>query len=254
MRRKVVLLVVAVVIAAVGASLVLLYVNGLTTKAQAKEQLVSVLTATSQIDPGEQAAAAQSDGKFALTKVPKSSVVAGAVTSVDSMSSEVALSTIYPGEQILAAKFGTTAASAKTLPIPKGQIAVSVELTDPARVAGFVTPGSHVVIFVSAPDTTSGTTTIPAYTRVLVPDVTVIGVGQTTELSVAGDSSSSSTSSSASPTADTIPQTILTVALDQENSDRVLLAASTNGLAFGLLGEGTKIRADQGVTAGDLHQ
>jgi pilus assembly protein CpaB len=254
MRRKVVLLVAAVLLAAVGASLVLLYVNGLTTKAQAKEQLVSVLTATAQIDPGEQAAAAQSDGKFALAKVPKSSVVAGAVTSVESMSSEVALSTIYPGEQILAAKFGTTAASEKTLPIPKGQIAVSVELTDPARVAGFVTPGSHVVIFVSAPDTTSGTTTTPAFTRVLVPNVTVIGVGPTTELSVAADSSSTSTSSTAGSSTDTVPQTILTVALDQKDSDRVLLAATTNGLAFGLLGQGTKIRPDQGVTAGDLHQ
>lgn len=247
MRRKVVLLVVAAMIAAVGASLVLLYVNGLADKAQANEDLVSVLTATERIAPGEQVAAAQSGGKFRLTQVPKSSVVAGAVSSVDSMSDEVALEAIYPGEQILAAKFGTTAASQQTLTIPKGKIAISVELTDPARVAGFVTPGSHVVIFVSAPDTTNGTNTTPAYTRVLVPDVEVIGVGPTTVLSAA-------TASSTSASPDDVPSTILTVALDQAESDRVLFAASTNGLAFGLLGKGTRIRSDQGVTASDLNR
>jgi pilus assembly protein CpaB len=247
MRRKVVLLVVAIAIAAVGASLVLMYVNGLSSKAQANENLVSVLTATEVINPGEQAGTAQSDGKFALTDMPKSSVVDGAVTSVDSMSDEVALSKIYPGEQILAAKFGTTAASEQTLTIPKGQIAVSVELTDPARVAGFVTPGSHVAIFISSAATTNGTTTTEAYTRVLVSDVEVIGVGPTTVLSAAsGDETDSS--------ADEIPKTILTVALDQRDSDRVLFAASTGGLAFGLLGEGTKITPDHGVTAGDLHE
>ena len=63
MRRKVVLLVVAVVIAAMGASLVLLYVNGLSDKAQANEDLVNVLTVTETIDRGEEAGAAQSAGK-----------------------------------------------------------------------------------------------------------------------------------------------------------------------------------------------
>jgi pilus assembly protein CpaB len=247
MRRRVVLMVVAIVIAALGSSLILLYVNGLADKAQANEDLVRVLTATEKIDPGEKAGAAQSNGKLELTRMPKSSVVEGAVTTVDKMASEVALGTIYPGEQILAAKFGKTAASTQTLAIPKGQIAVSVELTDPARVAGFVTPGSRVVIFVSAAETTNGTKTIPAYTRVLVPDVEVIGVGPTTVLS-------GSAAEEPDKSADAIPKTILTVALDQKDSDRVLFAASTKGLAFGLLGEGTKISPDRGVRAGDLHQ
>jgi pilus assembly protein CpaB len=247
MSRKVVLLVAATAIAAVGASLVLLYVNGLAGKAKANESLVSVLTATDVINPGEKASTAQSAGKFALTKMPKSSVVAGAVTSVDSMASEVALSPIYPGEQILTANFGTTAASEQTLSIPKGMIAVSVQLTDPARVAGFVTPGSHVAIFVSSAGTTTGTTTGSPTTRIMVPSVEVIGVGATTVLSAAsGDKTTSST--------DAIPETILTVALNQRDSDRVLFAASNGGLAFGLLGQGTKIKTDHGVTASDLLQ
>jgi pilus assembly protein CpaB len=247
MSRRVVLLVAAIALAAVGASLVLLYVNGLSGSAKANESLVRVLTATELVSPGEKAATAQAEGKFALTSVPKSSVVPGAVTSVDNMSDQVALSSIYPGEQILAAKFGTTAASEQTLSIPKGTIGVSVQLSDPARVAGFVTPGSRVAIFVSSPATTSGTTTTQATTRVLVPDAEVIGVGPSTVLSAAaGDKAGASS--------DEVPKTVLTVALSQWNSDRVLLAASTGGLAFGLLSQGMKMTRDHGVTAKDLQK
>ena len=45
-----------------------------------------------------------------------------------------------------------------------------MNLTDPARVAGFVNPGSQVAIFHNT----------SAYSRMLLPRVTVLGVGSTT--------------------------------------------------------------------------
>ena len=185
MRRKIVLLAVAALIAVVGAGMVAMYVSGASGKAEAstEETLVKVLTATSLISPGETAAQAQSEGKIALTPMPSTSVVTGALTSIETMGDQVALSPIYPGEQILALKFGTTVASQQVLPVPKGKVAISVELSDPGRVAGFVTPGSHVAIFVSFAN--SGDPTQPAtFTRVLVSDVEVLGVGPTTVLSL----------------------------------------------------------------------
>ncbi|MBA3266177.1 MAG: Flp pilus assembly protein CpaB [Nocardioidaceae bacterium] len=245
MKRKGVLLVVAVVIAAVGASLVLLYVNGLAGAAKANESLVKVLAATEVIEPGQTAEQAQAEGKLALTEIPQSSVVKGALTSVETIGDKVALSTIYPGEQILAAKFGTTAASKQTLTIPKGQLAVSLELSDPARVAGFVTPGSHVVIFVSSAVTATDTTAESNFTRILVPNVEVIGVGETTVLSAASDKADDAST-------EEVPKTILTVALDQADAERVIFASGTGGLTFGLLAEGTKITPGKGVTSADL--
>ena len=57
----------------------------------------------------------------------------------------MALTTIYPGEQILRNKFGTDLGVGESrLSIPKDKIAVSVNLSDPDRVAGFVNPGDHV--------------------------------------------------------------------------------------------------------------
>jgi pilus assembly protein CpaB len=244
MRRRVVLFTVAVLIAAAGASMVALYVNGASGEPATKESLVKVLTATGVISAGETAAQAQAEGKFALTAVAASSVVPGAVTSIATMSDQVALSSIYPGEQILALKFGTTAASQQLLPVPKGMVAISVELTDPGRVAGFVTPGSHVAIFVTFKN--SGDATEPAtFTRILVSDVDVIGVGPSTVLSPTDGTGDASA-------AGVVAQTVLTVALDQHDADRVVFASNNNVLSFGLLGRGTKIVADKGVTQQDL--
>jgi pilus assembly protein CpaB len=71
------------------------------------------------------------------------------------------------------------------LTIPEGKMAISVQLTDPARVAGFVSPGAEVAVFINAEpeeiDTQTGATTkLPDFTRLLLPRVQVIGVGDTT--------------------------------------------------------------------------
>ena len=251
MSRNVVLLVAAVAIAALGAGLVLLYVSSLAGAATADQQMVKVLTATSTISPGETAAVAKSDGRLALTEVPKSSLVAGAVTSVRQMSGEVSQVTIFPGEQILAQMFATSVASGQNLPIPHGKLAISVELSDPGRVAGFVPPGAHVAIFISVQGTSTDATGSQSYTRIMVPNAEVLAVGPATVLSAGG-------SSSAATTSDPVPQTILTVALSQHDADRVLFASNSSGsstggtLAFGLLGSGTAITPDPGVTARDL--
>jgi pilus assembly protein CpaB len=243
-RNKVVLLAVAVVIAAGGTGLVAVYVNGASSPATAQEDLVKVLTASSVIPVGETAKQAQSEGKLALTAVPRSSVVTGAVTSVDTMGDQVALAPIYPGEQILALNFGTTVASQQVLPVPKGLLAISLELSDPGRVAGFVTPGSHVAIFVSFKGT--GDAAGPAsFTRILVSNVEVIGVGPSTILSPADAVSDASGTG-------VVPQTVLTVALNQHDADRVVFAANNDVLTFGLLGTATKIIPDLGVTQPDL--
>lgn len=252
MRRRIILLVVAALIAALGATLVLLYVQGLGDKAAAEQQLVKVLTATEVIAPGETAENAQSDGKLALTDIPQSNVIDGALTSVDNVSDQLALAPIYPGEQILAAKFGTTAASGQTLTIPKDKLAISVQVTDPARVAGFITPGSHATLFLSADpqalDSSGSKEPQPQFTRILLPDVEVIGVGETTVLST------TTTDDSGAQTTEQIPKTILTLAVDQNEADKVIFASGNGQLAFGLLPEGTTIEPDPGVTASDLFE
>jgi pilus assembly protein CpaB len=245
MTRRTILLTVAFVIAALGSTLVVLYVQGINDRATAGQAMVEVLTATDVIDPGESVTDAQSAGKFEKTEVVRDDLTEGALTTTSAIEDKVALGTIYPGQQIIAQQFGK-AGSEETLTIPENKLAVSVELTDPARVAGFVTPGSHVAIFVSAdpelykPDGT--TQKLPQYTGLLLPDVQVIGVGTTTV-------TARTTKDDDGQTTEQVPRTILTVAVDQDQAQRLIYASRNGDVSFALRTDKSKVANGPGITA-----
>lgn len=239
MDRRKVLLVVAAVIAALGTLLVFLYVRGADTRADAQYGAVTVLRASKQIAPGETVAAAQAAGKFTQSSVVQKDLLPGALTSLDTVTDQVATTAIYPGEQIIATKFGTTAA-ATGLTIPKGRLAISVNLTDPARVAGFVNPGDKVGIFMS------GTQKDSPFTRTLLSNVEVIGVGATSVVAA-----TPTAADGAQPT-DQPPKTLLTLALTQNEAEKVLFASQNGELAVALLTQDSQVAASKGVTMADL--
>jgi pilus assembly protein CpaB len=242
MGRRTVLLITAVLIAAVGTSLILLYVKGIDSRATAAQQPVKVLTATGQIEAGESMAEAQESGKVDLQVWPKAKVLATAVSSAEDFKNRVAVSTVFPGEQIIPEKFGK-AGDQDVLSIPDEKLAISVELTDPSRVAGFVSPGSDVAIFWSnQPDDSSvAAESMDQLTKLLLRKVEVIGVGQTTVLST------TSTTAEGEATTEEIPKTILTIAVSQKEAEKVILGSHSGELAFGLLTEDS-ITADSAGT------
>lgn len=251
MGRRAVLLLVAVLIAAAGTALVLLYVQGISSRATAEQQPVKVLTATVQIEAGETMATAQAAGKVDLVEWPEAKVMPSAVGSAESFQDQVALSTIFPGEQIIPEKFGDVG-DQDVLSIPKGKMAVSVELTDPARVAGFVSPGAKVAVFVSGePElikSDGSTSPLPQITKLLLRKVEVIGVGQTTVLST------TRTTVEGEETTEEIPKTILTIAVTQDEAEQVFLSARTGELSFALLTGKSITKSSKGTIVDDLYE
>lgn len=240
MDRRKVLLLVAAVIAALGTLLVFLYVRGADTRADQRYDAVQVLKAVKQINPGETVEAAQAAGKIETATVSQQDLLADALTDLEPVSGKIAMTAIYPGEQIVGSKFGATGNSSG-LTIPKGKLAISINLTDPARVAGFVNPGDHVAIFMNGANDGGG-----QFTRLLLPDVQVIGAGTTTVVST------TTTDPSGQQTTDQLPKTLLTLAVDQDQAERVLFASSNGELAFGLLNNDSRVSKSQGVTQGNL--
>jgi pilus assembly protein CpaB len=240
MERRKVLLVVAALIAALGTLLVFLYVRGADTRANDKFKAVQVLVVTKQINPGETVAAAQAAGKIEVGTVGEGQLLPGALDSLTTISNMIAQTTLYPGEQILAAKFASTIASGNNLTIPKGDIAISVNLTDTARVAGFVNPGDHVAIF--------GTSL--QFSKLLLADVEVIAVGTTTVIPT------TTTTATGAQTTEQLPRTLFTLGVPQSEAEKILYAAGGGGgvseLAFGLLNKDSIIRSDGGATTGNL--
>jgi pilus assembly protein CpaB len=242
MDRRRILLVVAVLVAALGSALVFLYTKGADTRAEKKFDTVEVLEATAVIAPGEKFEDAQAAGKLALQSVSKDALLDGYQTTADSLGGTISLGTIYPGEQIITAKWGVSAAVQSSLQIPDGMMASSVNLTDPGRVAGFVNPGSQVAVFLSGSDLQSG---LP-FTRMLLDRVTVLGVGSTTPVST------TTTDQTGASTTEQLPRTLITLALTQEQVERVTFAANNGELSFGLLTDKSAVQADPGVDATSL--
>ncbi len=240
MGRRTVLLIVAALIAAVGTSLVFFYVQGVDARAAQRFDAVQVLQAVKPINPGETLADAQSAGKIEMGTVGRAQVLDGAMTSIGDMGKKVALTTVYPHEQIVTAKFGD-AGEQEVLGIPDGKMAISISLSDPARVAGFVNPGAEVAIFASADAGAMGNN--DSATRMLLPRVTVIGVGSTTVVST------TTTDQTGAQTTEQLPRTLMTLAVDQADAEKVIFAARNSEVSFALLTDKSSVKQGPGVTS-----
>jgi pilus assembly protein CpaB len=235
MDRRKALLLVAAVIAAVGTLLVFLYVRGADTRADQRYDAVQVLRVVKPIAAGETVEAAQSAGKIESGSVSKKDLLPDALTGTEPIAGKVAVTNIYPGEQLVSTKFGATAAGSG-LSIPKGKIAISVNQSDPSRVAGFVNPGDKVAIFL----------TTATYTKLLLPNVQVIGAGTTTVVST------TTTDPTGAQSTEQLPKTLLTLGVSQAEAEKVLYSNGQGELAFGLLNDDSAVAPSQGANNNNL--
>lgn len=238
MGRRTILLLAALVVAALGTTGVFLYVNGIAQRAEADYDLVEVLVATAPIEAGTTAQGAQDLGALELRPFLRKSMAGlPALSDISGVAEKVAVAPIAAGEPILESQFGDSGASS-LLPIPDGKIAVSVQLADPARVAGFVGAGSEVAIFMSTASANSTGET----TRLLLPKVSVIAAGSTTVIAPAAEA-----------TGETIPRALLTLALDQRQAQKVVYATQNGQLYLALLGGDAELNtSDPGTSAENL--
>jgi pilus assembly protein CpaB len=244
MGRRTFLLIAALAVAAVGTTMVFLYVNGVNDRALADQQPVQILVATAPIAAGTSAAEAQSAGALEKRKLSRASVAPGALSDITPIADKVALAPIFVGEQIIEAKFGQPG-NTSNLPIPEGKLAVSVQLADPARVAGFVSPGSEVAIFLTI-EGGSGSGPKSEVTRVLLPKVQVIATGATTVVST-------TTTAEGQTQTEELPKALLTLAVSQSEAQKVVYGSQHGQMYFGLLTEDSKVdKSDDGVTAENL--
>ena len=246
MGRRTLLLIAAVVLAGLGATLVLLYAHGADQRAAQGQQLRHVLVAVAEIPAGTTGSSLTGSSSVALRDVASSSVAGGALSDLAPVRDLVALAPIFPGEQLLQQQFGSSA-SVATLPIPAGLMAVSVQLGDPERVAGFVTNGSEVAVFVTVANTDPNTQArLPDATEVLLPRVTVIAVGNTSVVT------QTSTDTTGQQNTEQIPKTIITLAVTQDQATRLIHAAQKGSLYFALLTPSSKVAPGGRIDSSNL--
>ena len=248
MSRRLAAILVALVMALVGTTAVFTYVSSAEERAVEGQQAVEVLVAAKSIPVGTKAQQALDDELVRTEVLPRKAVPAGALSEIPAaMRSFVATSAIGPGEVVLASRFGKTSVATGGLDIPKGKLAVAVELADPARVGGYVTVGSQVAIFdtfnvlkggVPTGDRLAEGRDNNRVTRVLLPRVPVLAVGP----AKAGDDEESS--DTAGQNAAT---TVLTVAVTQQEAEKLVHAIQTGTLYLGLLTADSTVTRTPGV-------
>ncbi|MBS43206.1 MAG: Flp pilus assembly protein CpaB [Nocardioides sp.] len=249
MDRRRVLLVVAVVIAAMGAALVFVYAQNADDRAQEQvaEQLSTqqILVATQVIQPGEAAADAAAAGKMLLQEVPQEQVVAGATGDGRDFTDQVALTTIYPGEQVITQKFGSIAdvEASASLPLPEGKVGVAVVLDDQARVSGFTKPGTRVGMLITG---TFPPATTPE-TRLMLDNVQILATGLVTinqQPTVEGEP--------AAPATDSAPLSQYVLALTPRDAARLEFAQTLGELSLVLLPSDETLKIGDPITSDTL--
>jgi pilus assembly protein CpaB len=245
MDRRKLLMMLAVLVALAGTALVFLYVKGADSRAGNKYSSVAVLQATQNIAAGEPYDTALAAGKISLQQIPQTVVDAnaGSETSTEALKGKIASVPVLAGQVIVAGQFGSTVVAPTTsLNIPKGMIAISVNLTDPDRVAGNIQNGSQVAIFVTGTLTGgAGASTNPdaavQSTKLLLPKVTVLNVGSPVPIST------TTTDQTGTQTTETLPRTLLTIAVTQKDAQKVIVASKALDLTFGLLTDKSQVHS-----------
>lgn len=179
MRRRLVTILLALILGLLGALSVIWYVQGADRRAVAGKRATDVLVAVRTIPAGTSTSAIASGGYVKVEPFPVSAVPPDAVSSLSQLSDDTVMrDNLAPGgllrRSLLGPKGSTTAFA-----IPDGKLAVTVQMGDPERVAGYIQPGSKVVVFVSGAllDSKGNKKGDMTSTRTLLTDIEVLSVG-----------------------------------------------------------------------------
>jgi pilus assembly protein CpaB len=264
MNRRVLAVAAATVIALFGAVMVLVYARNADSRAVAGQEARAVYVTTAVVPAGTSLRDALNLGLLEQTAVAAKAYPVGALSKVDGTNQDsVALADVGPGQYALAAAFGEEKLGTKAITVPPGQLAIAVSLADPAKVGNFVTPGSHITIFQTYKLVKFGSDEATKQfnqlnikgTSVLLNDVQVIGMGNTTNSSPIQPAAATDGTQAAQPQS---PGANFLVTLAVSPADSVKLVHAINApytLYAGLLGEGTKVPAalaidDRGYNTG----
>jgi pilus assembly protein CpaB len=252
MSRRVLVVVLAVLLAATGTAGVLLYVRQADARAVAGKETVSVLVAAKKVPAGTSVADARGSGLVRTEIMPKETVPDDTLLSGDDLSgldAQVAAGDIAAGQLLRRAMFVAKSVRADGLDIPDGKMVVSIAVNSAQEVAGYLKAGSMVTVFdtftvaenqgrTPAGDDLARNHEYNQATRVLLPKVQVLAVGPAPQ-----STKSNSSTTSNDPNADVL----VTVAVTQAEAEKLVHGAQVGHLYLAMVPEGVVPSQSVGV-------
>ena len=217
-KLKIQVIILSILSLLVGLS-VFVYISSVKSDIESKYNTRSVVVAKKQITAGTSLSSAVGQDAIDEIQFPVSEYPDGALESLDGFSSDlVARFTLQPGQIILRDSFGTQSLQSGSLLIPDGLMAISVSVSENARVGSFLQPGAKVTIYASG----SLNPNSEPVTQSLLTGILVLAVGSNTDPLV-------------NQSSDTDKE-VITVAVSANQAKRLVHAAQYFSLYFGILG------------------
>ncbi|MBB2941251.1 pilus assembly protein CpaB [Actinoplanes lutulentus] len=259
MRRRILILLAALLLAGISGTAVLSYARSADRRALSGNQGLWVLVAKQRIPADTLGSAIREQGLTERILVPAKTVPDGALTVWDPDLDKLRLTAPLERSQLLMRPLFQTQVKVSPTPsrrikVPKGRLAVSVALNVAPQVGGDVEPGDKVAVYASCMfDIIGGELDgkQDRRTRLLLPDAKVITIGEapapttpapTTPTPTATTSVTASPSPSASGKYDTAPSTtslqryVATLSVDATDAQRLIHATQQCWLYLALLG------------------
>lgn len=248
MKTRIIGAIVALVLAAVGAFVLVTYVRGADARASEGAELVDAYIVEEPIPEGTPG---ETIGEFVrVDQIPQRNLAGDNVTDLDELAGLVADAVILPGEQLLSARFIDPAALAARgdVPVPAGMQLVSFTLPAERVVGGAVRAGDEIgmVATFNRPggDPLTGAPVLKSQSQFAFHDVLVTKVQGVVVPSEEGEGEAEQTPGS---------QLMLTIALSTHDIERWVWAAEGNAsLWLSLENEATDNGGSSPVDEGNL--
>lgn len=242
MTRRILGVLLAIVLAVLGTAAVLVYVKAAQNRVADGQRAVTVLIAKQRIPAGTSGESIRGRGLVEEVVMPALAVPADTLSAVpNELERLVVTADVQPRQLLLRGMFGAATKLSGGLNVPEKMLAVSINIEIDEQVGGYVRPGSQIAIF----DTYDGQDKQGKVTRLLLPRVEVLAVGQFGAGGVT--SAQQNGSNAASNTGRSGGGLVVTVAVSQADAERLIHADATGALYFALLTDSSEVKPGPGV-------
>ncbi|GAC1492779.1 MAG: hypothetical protein NVS2B15_12950 [Pseudarthrobacter sp.] len=226
MKSRLLAGVVAVLLAIVGAVIVVSYAQGADQRAVSGLDPVGVLVVSKSVPAGSSVDTLKA--AVALQQLPGTAVAKTALNTLDGAAGKITSADLIPGEQLLAERLVSPEElkTSGSVPVPAGLQEVSFQLEPQRVVGGRITAGDHVGILVSI--TAGGLETKPGETTQLsLHKILVTAVQRAPEGAAAKPAPAATGGPAPDPRDVTLPtgSLMVTVAVNDINADKIVFAA-----------------------------
>jgi Flp pilus assembly protein CpaB len=180
-------LAIALVATLVAAGILVFALHRYRQSIESSSKPATVLVANRFIAKGTAGAAIGVGEYFKTAKVLDRQVAQGALANSAALHGEVAAVDIYPGQQLTGADFVSGGLFYSKL--PPNQRAISVPVDTSHGLIGDIQTGDRVDVYVSFPREAN----LPAYLRIVAPDVVVLDAGQLSSSNLGANTTSATT-------------------------------------------------------------